>query len=397
MVNQKYKEMLNAKNVIRVLSEYATARGEEIGYENVFDYSLGNPSVPCAKDYTKAVIDLHEHEDPMAIHGYSPSLGNTSVREAVAASLKKRFGLPYETKHIFMTSGAAGAVAHALRAVTVPGDEVITFAPYFPEYNPYVNETGAILRVVPPRTEDFQINFTEFEKMMNEKVQAVLINSPNNPSGVVYSEDTLERLAMFLETCEKKYDHEIFLISDEPYREIVFDGATVPYPAKFYKNTLTCYSFSKSLSLPGERIGYVAVNPAAVDADIIAAMCGQISRGIGHNCPSSTPQLAVARVLDETSDLSVYETNRNILYKELVDLGFTVVKPGGTFYIFPKALEDDAVAFCNKAKNYDLILVPADGFGAPDYFRMAYCIDTEKVERSLVALRRFVKNEYMSS
>ena len=394
MINQKYKEMLNAKNIIRVLSEYATARGEEIGYENVFDYSLGNPSVPCADDYTKAVIDLHEHEDPMAIHGYSPSLGNTSVREAVAASLKKRFGLPYETKHIFMTSGAAGAIAHAVRAVTVPGDEVITFAPFFPEYNPYVNETGAILKVVPPRTEDFQINFTEFEKMMNEKVQAVLINSPNNPSGVVYSEETLERLSMYLETCEKKYGHEIFLISDEPYREIVFDGATVPYPAKYYKNTITCYSFSKSLSLPGERIGYVAVNPAAKDADIIALMCGQISRGIGHNCPSSTPQLAVSRVLDQTSDLSVYETNRNILYKELVDLGFTVVKPGGTFYIFPKALEEDSVAFCNKAKNYDLILVPADGFGAPGYFRMAYCIDTEKVERSLPALRKFVNTEY---
>ena len=394
MVNQKYKEMLNAKNIIRVLSEYATARGEEIGYENVFDYSLGNPSVPCADEYTKAVIRMYETEDPMALHGYSPSLGNTSVRTAVAASLKKRFGLDYDTKHIFMTSGAAGAIAHAVRAVTVPGDEVITFAPYFPEYNPYVNETGAHLKVVPPRTEDFQINFTEFEKMMNEKVQAVLINSPNNPSGVVYSEETLERLSMYLETCEKKYGHEIFLISDEPYREIVFDGATVPYPAKYYKNTITCYSFSKSLSLPGERIGYVAVNPAAKDADIIALMCGQISRGIGHNCPSSTPQLAVSRVLDQTSDLSVYETNRNILYKELVDLGFTVVKPGGTFYIFPKALEEDSVAFCNKAKNYDLILVPADGFGAPGYFRMAYCIDTEKVERSLPALRKFVNTEY---
>ena len=394
MINQKYKRMLGAKNIIRVLSEYATARGEEIGYENVFDYSLGNPSVPCADDYTRAVIDLHEHEDPMTIHGYSPSLGNTSVREAVAASLRDRFGLPYETKHIFMTSGAAGAIAHAVRAVTVPGDEVITFAPFFPEYNPYVNETGAHLHVVPPRVEDFQINFAEFEKLMNEKVQAVLINSPNNPSGVVYSEDTLERLSAFMSACEKKYGHEIFLISDEPYREIVFDGATVPYPAKYYDNTITCYSFSKSLSLPGERIGYLAVNPKAVDADIIATMCGQISRGIGHNCPSSTPQLAVARVLDQTSDLSVYETNRNILYDALTELGFTVVKPGGTFYIFPKALEEDSVAFCNKAKDFDLILVPADGFGAPGYFRMAYCIDTEKVQRSIPKLREFVETCY---
>ena len=394
MINEKYKQMLSAKSVIRELSEYATARGEEIGYENVFDFSLGNPSVPCVDEYTKAVIEMHENMDPMEIHGYSPSLGNTSVRETVAKSLKKRFGLPYETKHIFMTSGAAGAIAHAVRLVTQPGDEVITFAPFFPEYMPYINDSGAVLKVVPPRLEDFQINFKAFEEMMNEKVMAVLINTPNNPSGVVYSEETLQRLSMFLEAKQAQYGHEIFIISDEPYREILFDGKKFAYPSKYYDNTISCYSFSKSLSLPGERIGYVAVNPKAKDADILAVMCGQISRGIGHNCPAATPQLAVAKVIDKTSDISVYETNRNLLYDALVNLGYEVVRPGGTFYIFPKALEEDAVAFCNKAKEYDLILVPADNFGAPGYFRMAYCIDTEKVERAIPVLEKFTKEQY---
>ncbi len=394
MINELYKQRLSAKSVIRELSEYATARGAEIGYENVFDYSLGNPSVPCVDGYTKAVIDLHETLSPMELHGYSPSLGNTKVRGIVADSLKRRFGIPYETKHIFMTSGAAGAIAHAVRLVTKPGDDVLTFAPFFPEYLPYINDSGARLSVAPADTKDFQPNLDVFESMMTPNVQAVLINSPNNPSGVVYSEETLERLASILRKKQTEYGHDIFLISDEPYREIVFDGKEAPYPSRYYDNTISCYSFSKSLSLPGERIGYIAVNPKATDADILAVICGQISRGIGHNCPASTAQLAVARVIDEVSDISVYERNRNILYDELVRLGFTVVKPDGTFYILPKALEEDSIAFCNKAKNYDLILVPADNFGCPGYFRMAYCIDTEKVERSLEALRRFVQTEY---
>ena len=394
MINEFYKQRLSGKSVIRELSEYATARGAEIGYENVFDYSLGNPSVPCVDGYTKAVIDLHETLSPMELHGYSPSLGNTKVRGIVADSLKRRFGIPYETKHIFMTSGAAGAIAHAIRLVTKPGDDVLTFAPFFPEYLPYINDSGARLSVVPADTKDFQPNLDVFESMMTPNVQAVLINSPNNPSGVVYSEEMLERLASILRKKQTEYGHDIFLISDEPYREIVFDGKEAPYPSRYYDNTISCYSFSKSLSLPGERIGYIAVNPKATDADILAVICGQISRGIGHNCPSSTAQLAVAEVIDEVSDIAVYERNRNILYDELVRLGFTVVKPDGTFYILPKALEEDSIAFCNKAKNYDLILVPADNFGCPGYFRMAYCIDTEKVERSLEALRRFVQTEY---
>lgn len=394
MINEVYKNMLRGKSVIRELSEYATERGKEIGYENVFDYSLGNPSVPCAPDYTEEIIRMHREDSPMDIHGYSPSLGITAVRQAVAESLNRRFGMDYETKHIFMTSGAAGALSHAFRCVTKPGDEILTFAPFFPEYTPYVNLTGAVLKVVPADTENFQINFPAFEEMLTDKVMAVLVNTPNNPSGAAYNTRTIQRLAEILYAKQKEYGHDIFLISDEPYREIVFQGADAPYVSKFYDNSISCYSFSKSLSLPGERIGYVAVNPRATDADVLAVMCGQISRGIGHNCPSSSVQLAVAKVLDQTSDLWVYETNMNLLYEALTRMGFQVVKPGGTFYMFPKALEEDASAFCMKAKEYDLILVPSDNFGVPGYFRMAYCIDTEKVRRSIPVLERFAREVY---
>lgn len=394
MLVQKYKDMLSGKSVIRQLSEFATARGQEIGYENVFDYSLGNPSVPVPQAFTDAMIEMLRTEDTTLLHGYSPSLGIPSVREAIAASLEKRFGLPYRKEHIFMASGAAGALAHAFRLVTEPGDEILTFAPFFPEYNPYVNLSGAVLKVVPPDTETFQINFEKFEEMLTEKVMAVLVNTPNNPSGVVYSAETLQRLAQLLEEKSRQYGHDIYLISDEPYREIVFEGVEAPCVSAFYDNTIMCYSFSKSLSLPGERIGYVAVNPNCKDAETMVNMCGQISRGIGHNCPPSIIQLAVAKVLDQTADLGVYETNMNLIYRELMELGFQCVKPGGTFYIFPKALEEDSQAFCRKALKYDLVLVPADTFGAPGFFRMAYCIDTEKVERSLPALRRFVKETY---
>lgn len=394
MLVQKYKEMLSAKSVIRNLSEYATARGKEIGYENVFDYSLGNPSVPAPESYKDSLIRMLQNEDPVTLHGYSPTLTIPAVRQAVADNLNGRFGMNYKKEHIFMVSGAAAAIAHAVRLVTVPGDEVLTFAPFFPEYHPYVDLTGALLKVVPANTENFQINFDAFDRMMSKKVMAVLINTPNNPSGAVYSEATFGRLAAYLTEKAAQYGHEIYLISDEPYREIVFDGMQIPYAAKYYANTITCYSWSKSLSVPGDRIGYVAVCPDCPDAEIMIQMCGQISRGIGHNCPTAMVQLAVAENLDTAADLSVYETNRNILYDELTALGFTVTRPGGTFYLFPKALEEDAVAFCEKAKKYDLILVPGDSFGCPGYFRMAYCVETEKVKRSLEALRRFVQTEY---
>ena len=362
MIAQEYKKMLGAKSVIREMFTYGTERAKEIGRENVFDYSLGNPSVPVPEKFTKKMIELLETESPVALHGYSPSLGIDSVREAVAVSLEKRFGLPYKKEHIFMCSGAAAALAHAFRAVTVPGDSILTFAPFFPEYNPYVNLTGAKLKVVPPDLKGFQIDFEKFETMLTNDVTAVLINTPNNPSGIVYTNETVKELARIMEKKAAEYGHEIYLISDEPYREIVFEGVDAPFIAKCYPNTITCYSFSKSLSLPGERIG--------------------------HNCPASLIQLAVADCLYDTSDLSVYEKNANILYDALTGMGFEIVRPGGTFYMFPKAPEPDAVAFCKRAMKQDLLLVPGDTFGCPGYFRMAYCIETEKVERSLDAFRK---------
>ena len=391
MINEEYKAMLGGKSVIRELSEYATKRGAEIGYDNVFDYSLGNPSVPAPAAFTDVMV---EHGDPVAIHGYSPSLGIPSVKDAIAASLNQRFGMDYTGNHIFPTTGAAGALAHAYRAVTKPGDEIVTFAPYFPEYGPYTAGAGLKLTVIPADTSAWQINFEAFETALNSNVTAVLINTPNNPTGAVYSEATIKRLAAILTAKQQEFGHDIFLISDEPYREIVFDGGVQPYPSRYYDNTLSCYSFSKSLSLPGERIGYVAVNPRATDADLLVPIMGQISRGTGHNCPPSSIQLGVAKVLDKTSDLSVYEANMNLLYDALTGIGFDVVRPGGTFYIFPKALEDDANAFCMKAKEYDLILVPSDSFGVKGYFRMAYCIDTEKVKRSIAALEKFAHEQY---
>jgi aspartate aminotransferase len=394
MIAERYKEMLNGKSVIRELFAYATERANEIGEENVYNFSLGNPSVPVCDEFTKALTELLEKEDPIKLHGYSPTLGIPVVKKIVADSLQRRFGLPYSAEEIFMTSGAAGAIAHAVRAVTCEGEEVLTFAPFFPEYAPYVNATGAVLRIVPAETTTFQINFEKFEEMIQTNTAAVLVNSPNNPSGIVYSTETIKKLAKILEKKAKEYGHDIYIISDEPYREIIFQGVDLPCISQHYDNTIVCYSFSKSLSLPGERIGYVAVNPKCKDAKLIIQMCGQISRGIGHNCPSSLMQYGVAKVIDRTADVSVYEVNANILYEELVNLGFEVIKPNGTFYIFPKALEEDANVFSEKAKKYDLMLVPGDSFGCPGYFRIAYCVPTDKVIRSLNAFRKFVETEY---
>lgn len=388
MLAERYKKMLSQESMIRQIFMYGKKRGAEIGYENVFDYSLGNPSVPCPPAFTAAMQKLLAEKEPVALHGYCPNQGDPDFRRAVAESCARRFGLAYEAKHIFPTTGAAGALAHALRAVVTPGQKVLTFAPYFSEYGPYVAGLDAVLEIVPADTETFQPNFDKLEQMLDETVAAVLINTPNNPSGVAYSCASMQRLGDILRAKSAAFGHEIFLISDEPYREIRYAGAEHPYPAAYYDNTLTCYSFSKSMSLPGERIGYVAVNPKAEGADILVDMMAQISRGTGHNCPPSLIQQAVAQCIDCTSDLSVYETNMNLLYNKLVELGFTVVKPGGTFYIFPKCLENDSMAFCEKAKEFDLLLVPGDGFGVPGYFRMAYCIDTEKVQRSLAALEK---------
>lgn len=392
MISKKYSSMLNNTSIIREFAQYASKRAAEIGAENVFNYTIGNPSVPTTDDFNKGLIDLIQNEDSLALHGYSPTLTIYSVRKAVADSLNRRFGMEYVPEDIFMTSGAAGALAHAIRCVTEPGDEVITFAPYFPEYVPYVDGTGAVLKVVPADITSFQINFDAFLEMMNPNVQAILINSPNNPSGIVYSTETITRLAQILTEKQEEYGHDIYLISDEPYREIVFEGTDSPFISKFYDNTICCYSFSKSLSLPGERIGYVAVNPKCKDAELIINMCGQVSRFTGHNCPSSLIQLGVARVLDETSDLSIYEKNKNILYKELTAMGYECVEPGGTFYMFPKTPIADANEFCNMtAHELDLILVPGDSFMCPGHMRLAYCTTTDMVERSLPLFEKAIK------
>lgn len=392
MISKKYSSMLNNTSIIREFAQYASKRAAEIGAENVFNYTIGNPSVPTTDDFNKGLIDLIQNEDSLTLHGYSPTLTIYSVRKAVADSLNRRFGMEYVPEDIFMTSGAAGALAHAIRCVTEPGDEVVTFAPYFPEYVPYVDGTGAVLKVVPADITSFQINFDAFLEMMNPNVQAILINSPNNPSGIVYSTETITHLAQILTEKQEEYGHDIYLISDEPYREIVFEGTDSPFISKFYDNTICCYSFSKSLSLPGERIGYVAVNPKCKDAELIINMCGQVSRFTGHNCPSSLIQLGVARVLDETSDLSIYEKNKNILYKELTAMGYECVEPGGTFYMFPKTPIADANEFCNMtAHELDLILVPGDSFMCPGHMRLAYCTTTDMVERSLPLFEKAIK------
>lgn len=384
MIQEFYKEMTGKTSVIRQFFAYGMERAKELGPNSVYNFSIGNPSVPAPQSFTDAMEDLLKNTDPVKLHGYSPSLGLDSTREAIADSLNRRFEMDYKKDHIFPTTGAAGAIAHAIRCIAGEGDEVITFAPYFPEYIPYVTGCGASLKVVPADITSFQINFEKFKEMLNPNVAAVLINSPNNPSGIVYTTATIDKLADILRAKEKEYGHDIYLITDEPYREIVFAGTDSPFISKHYDNSICCYSFSKSLSLPGERIGYVAVNPKASGSELIVPMCGQISRFTGHNCPPSIIQLAVERVIDETSDLSIYERNATLLYDALTDIGYSCVKPGGTFYMFPKAPIDDANIFCwTGAKELGLMTVPGDSFECPGHFRISYCVPTEQIEKAI--------------
>lgn len=391
MISPKFRSMLKGESVIRKMNSQGNAIAEKIGAENVFDFSIGNPSVPAPENLNAVFEELLTGMDSVLLHGYSESHGILEVRKQIAASLQKRFGIPFSYRDIFMTSGACAAMAHAVRAVASPGEEIITFAPYFPEYKPYIEGAGVTLKIIPADTESFQINFDLLEQEISEKTAAVLINTPNNPSGVVYSTETVKRLAALLTQKSEELGHTIYLISDEPYREIVFVGVDNPFVSDYYADTIICYSFSKSLSLPGERIGYVAVNPACSMAELIIDMCAQISRCIGHNCPSSIIQYVAGRMCGETSDLTVYETNARMLYKELTAMGYTCQEPGGTFYMFPKALEEDAMAFCQKALEYNLVLVPGDSFGCPGYFRISYCVQTEKAERSVEAFKKLAK------
>lgn len=391
MISPKFRSMLKGESVIRKMNSQGNAIAEKIGAENVFDFSIGNPSVPAPENLNAVFEELLTGMDSVLLHGYSESHGILEVRKQIAASLQKRFGTPFSYRDIFMTSGACAAMAHAVRAVASPGEEIITFAPYFPEYKPYIEGAGVTLKIIPADTESFQINFDLLEQEISEKTAAVLINTPNNPSGVVYSTETVKRLAALLTQKSEELGHTIYLISDEPYREIVFEGVDNPFVSDYYADTIICYSFSKSLSLPGERIGYVAVNPACSTAELIIDMCAQISRCIGHNCPSSIIQYVAGRMCGETSDLTVYETNARMLYKELTAMGYACQEPGGTFYMFPKALEEDAMAFCQKALEYNLVLVPGDSFGCPGYFRISYCVQTEKAERSVEAFKKLAK------
>ncbi len=388
MINSYYKNMLKEKDVIFEIFNISNEKKQALGPENVYDFSLGNPSVPAPDSVKDSIIHNLETLDPLMLHGYSPGFGIPAARQAVASYLNKHFGMNYDFKNIFMTIGAAGALAHAFRAVTNPGDTVMTFAPCFSEYKVYTAGAGLNLSIVPADIDSFQINFQAFEAMLDDKVSAVLINSPNNPSGIVYSTETIKRLAEILKKKSEEFGHTIYLISDEPYRDIVFEGVDAPYIPKYYPHTLSCYSYSKSLSLPGERIGYLAVNPDCDGASTIIEICPQISRTIGQNGAASIMQRTLIDVCGDTSQLEIYEKNAKILYEALSSYGYEMVKPGGTFYMFPRSLEKDSYAFCRRAMDLNLMLVPGDIFSCPGHFRIAYCVPTDQVERSLPVFKK---------
>ncbi len=387
MIVKKMQNLGEKRSVIREIFEYGNARRAAIGAENVFDFSLGNPSVPAPRAVNEKLIEMLREGDSVSLHGYTSAPGDMGVRKAIADYLNKTYGVGAKATDLYMTAGAAASLSACLSAVASHGEEVIVFAPFFPEYRVFTEEAGAELRIVPADEETFEINFEGFEKALSERTAAVIINSPNNPSGAVISEASLKRLAERLARAEAEYGHVIYLIADEPYRELVYDGVKVPYATKYYKDTLVCYSFSKSLSLPGERIGYVLVSPEATEHDAVyAAVCGA-GRSLGYVCAPSLFQKLLPHCLGMVSDLAAYKENRDILYEGLSSYGFTVKKPDGAFYLFMKSPEPDATAFCERAKKYELLLVPGDDFACPGYVRIAYCVTTEQIRRSLPAFR----------
>ena len=390
MVSEKMYELGTKKSTIRTIFEFGRKRAAEVGEENIFDFSLGNPNVPTPEFVKNAAIEILQTFEPSAVHGYTVAPGNPKVRETLAESVNKRFGTNFSGKNFFITAGAAAAITISFKALAEVGDEFITFAPYFPEYKCFVESVGAKLNVVPAQPSDWQINFDEFEKIISPKTKAVIINSPNNPSGAIYSEDTIKKLAAILSDKSKKFGRDIFIISDEPYREIAYN-IEVPYVPKFYKNTLVCYSYSKSFSLPGERIGYIIVPDEVTDFEKVFGAVAGAARVLTHVNAPSLWQLVIAKCAGMPSDISTYEKNAKLLYDGLIDAGFECVKPQGAFYLFPKALETDDYAFCERAKKFDLLLVPGTDFGAPGYFRAAYCIKTETIERSLPLFKKLAE------
>jgi aspartate aminotransferase len=392
MISEKMKELGNNRSVIRELFEYGNKRKAEIGAENVYDFSIGNPSVPSPDCVKQAIIDLAENGDPIAIHGYTSAQGDAGLRAKLAEYVNNTHGTNLTADSFYITVGAAASLTISLKALSEPGDEFITFAPFFPEYRVFVEMTGSKLVVVNSNPEDFQIDISALEKAVTEHTKGIILNSPNNPSGVVIKKECIQAVCDVLEKKQDEYGHEIFLIADEPYRELVYGDVEVPYLMNYYDNTIVCYSYSKSLSLPGERLGYIAVSNKAKDwKDIYAAVCGA-GRALGYVCAPSLFQQVISRCIGKTSDVSVYEKNRDLLYRALTQYGYRCIKPDGAFYLFVEALEEDANAFSEKAKEFELLIVPADSFGTPGFVRISYCVSTEQIKKSLPAFKALAES-----
>lgn len=392
MIADKMKGMVAGSSAIRAMFEEGTRMAEQFGAENVYDFSLGNPNVPAPASVKKAIMELLEEEDPVVLHGYTNSnSGYADVRETVAASLNRRFGTSFEGKNIIMTVGAAGGLNVILKTLINPGDEVITFAPYFGEYRSYVNNYDGVLVEISPDTDTFQPKLAEFEEKITPKTKAVIVNTPNNPTGVVYSEDTIKKMAAVMEAKQKEYGTQIYLISDEPYRELVYDGAEVPYLTKYYDNTIVGYSYSKSLSLPGERIGYLVIPDEVADSQTVLSAANVATRILGFVNAPTLQQKVVAKCIDEETDISFYDRNRETLYNGLKDCGFSCIKPEGAFYLFVKSPVEDEKEFCAAAKKYNILLVPGSSFGCPGYVRIAYCVAYETIVNSLPKFAELAK------
>lgn len=388
IVSEKMYALGSKRSEIRELFEYGKKRIAQVGAENVFDFSLGNPSVPAPDCVKESLAKLVLETDPVSLHGYTSAQGDAGVRQACADYIKKTHGFDCGADDFYMTCGAAASLTISLSALSQDGDEVIVLAPFFPEYSVFIAQAGMKCVEVKCRESDFQIDFEAVENAINEHTKAIIINSPNNPSGAVFSEDTIKKLAEILEKAQDTYNRSIFIIADEPYRELVYDADTfVPFVPNYYDNTLVCYSFSKSLSLPGERIGYILVSPKAdSNREIYFAVCGA-GRSLGYVCAPSLFQKIIPECLGKTADISVYKENRDILCNALTEYGYRVVKPDGAFYLFVKTLEEDSRAFCERAKAHDLLIVAADSFGYPGYARISYCVSTDMIKRSLPAFK----------
>lgn len=385
-INEKMLALGSKRSIIREIFEYGKKRASEIGEENVFDFSLGNPSVPTPKDVISVIEELTKN-NPLSLHGYTSAQGDAETREAVACKIREDFGVKINRDLIYMTCGAAASLAITLKALVEEGagDEVIVFAPFFTEYRVFIENAGAKVIVSKPDLNSLQIDISDLEKRITPSTKAVILNSPNNPSGVVYSEETISAVCDILTKKSLEFNREIFLISDEPYRELVYTGASVPYLMNYYKNTLVCYSYSKSLSLPGERIGYIAVCPLMREAEkIYAAICGA-GRSMGYVCAPSLFQKVIARCVNSCADISIYRKNRDTLYSALCSYGFDCVKPDGAFYLFMRSPEPDAYAFFEEAKKKDILLVPCDDFGISGFVRIAYCVSEERIKAALPA------------